>query len=469
MERAKKVLVVLPSAQSQEVLESYSKGRYEFHWLTDLNSPTLNTTNDPTNFKRFDPISYIDRAVKYVKENEIDAVFYFQDFSGLLAAIICEETGLRGPSIESVFLCIHKYYSRKTEPSELWFEAIELDSELKVQDISIKYPCFVKPPCLYLSMGMFEVRNETEMKEALTSCQTALRAWNATWRPLFEKYVDTNKYPLAVKDIVLAEELVPDGTEHTIEGWVDNQGEVHIWLSSDEGYFMKPQKTVDGYFMPSQAKKSIVKKMEAVASRVVKNHSLRDTFFNVEMWCRKGGKDITVTEINNRCAFIYHHLYNRVYGTSSCHAALHLACGEYEKVMKLCPAKMLSQNQQEGRSALVGGRFLVQVHVHCERKAAEVIDFEAVKNIREWALHASEPDIFGSHGPGIDLRVDEDALLCPLGSFGCLVIVFHVFKPTLHEVVLRGEEVRNRLLKVKDVLPYEREKQYYQDCCGLSL
>ena len=469
MERTiKKVLVVLPSSQCQQILENYSEaGRYEFHWLTDPHSPTQNRTNDPTNFTTFDPIAYIDKAVKYVKENKIDAIFYIQDFPGLLAAIICEVTGLPGPSVESMFLCIHKYYSRMTEPSKLWFEAIELEnSESKLQDLSIKYPCFVKPPCMYNTMGTYEVRNETEMKEALASCHNALPAWNAVWRPLFEKYIDTKKYPLALKDVALVEELVQDGTEHTVEGWVDDKSNYHIWLTSDQGFFMKPRKTLEGCYIPSQARKSIVKKMEAVALRVAENHGLRHTFFNIEMWCRNGGREITVTEINNRAYFVFHHLYYQVYGTSSCFAALHLACGEYEEVTKLCATKL---HQQEGKGTLVGGQFYVQIHVHRERKAAEIINFEAARNLQEQALCSSELGLFVSHGSAINLKVDEHSILRPLGSSGYLTILFYVFKTTLHEVMIAGEEVRNRLVKVKDVLPYEREKEYYQDCCGLSL
>ena len=112
-----------------------------------------------------------------------------------------------------------------------------------------------------------------------------------------------------------------------------------IWLTSDEGYYTKPHRTVDGYFMPTQVPKSYVKSMEEVACKVASNHLLRDTFFNVEAWCRNGGEKITVTEINNRSAYIYHNLYMQIYGTSSVYAALHLACGEYKEVHKLSIAQ----------------------------------------------------------------------------------------------------------------------------------
>ena len=90
--------------------------------------------------------------------------------------------------------------------------------------------------------------------------------------------------------------------------------------------------------------------MEDVALKVARNHHLRDTFFNVEAWCRNDGEKITVTEVNNRLAYVYHHLYMHVYGTSCIHAALHLACGEYEEVHKLSIAQQPPANRVRGLS-----------------------------------------------------------------------------------------------------------------------
>ena len=459
MEKPKQVLVILPSLQSQTILEEYSQGRYEYHWFTDPNAPVLEGTNNPKVTKTFEPLKFVDRAVRYVKEHSIDAILYFHDFSGFLGSIICEKTGLPGPSIESTFLCIHKYYSRKAEPSNLWFEAIEL--EKNNWQGCMKYPCYVKAPCLFLSMSLFVVQNEKEMELALASCKRELPAWNALWKPLFEQYVDSQKYPLALKDTVIAEELVPDGTQHTVEGWVDDIGNFQVWMTSDEGYFMKPQKTLEGYFMPSQAPDPYIEQMEYVALSVARNHGLCSTFFNVEVWCRSGGKQITVTEINNRISFSYHHLYSKVYHTSNFHAALHLACGEYQKVCELSPNKMQ-------KNPLVGGLFFVQIHINRKHKASEVINFEAAKDLELQIPHDTAPYLFASHGPGIDLSVDESTLLQPLGTCGILVTTFNVFKPTFGEVLQIGEDVRNKLLKKKEVLPHEREVEYYNQCCGLS-
>ena len=390
----------------------------------------------------------------YVRDHEIESVVFFHDFTAFVAAIVCQETGLPGPGIESSFLCVHKYYSRQVEPSALWIEAIELDKD--DWSMRIKYPCCIKPPCMFLSVGIFIVNNEKEMKAALESCRKEVPQWNNIWRSLFEKYIDTKKYPLALKDMVIAEEAVQSGMQHTIEGWVDGEGRTHIWLTSDEGYFTKPQRTLEGYFMPTQVPQHYVKSMEEVAVKVASNHLLRNTFFNVEVWCCNGGKKVVVTEINNRVAYVYHNLYLQVYGTSNVYAALLLACGKYKAVLY-----MSSAFTRRPPANLVGGLFFVQVHLQEEEKASDVIDFQAAKSIQKEASDTSEPDVMSNHGPGIDIVVEEDSILYPLGSFGVLVATFNIFKPTFSEVIKKAEEIRKAIIKRQDILPHSRETEYY--------
>ena len=454
------VLVVLPTPYIRNILENYNTdGTYEFHWFTDPSPPKIDGSNVPEITTEFNAVDFVARAVEYVKKHKIETVIGYYDLPAFIAAIICEETGLRGPSIESSFLCCHKYYSRQAEPSDLWFEAIELDKD--DWSTRIKYPCCVKAPCQFRSMCIFMVNNESEMKAALESCRKELSFWSLIWRSLFEKYVDTKKYPLALKEMVIAEEAVQDGTQHTIEGWMDGKGNPYIWLTSDEGYYTKPHRTVDGYFMPTQVPKSYVKSMEEVACKVASNHLLRDTFFNVEAWCRNGGEKITVTEINNRSAYIYHNLYMQIYGTSSVYAALHLACGEYKEVHKLSIAQKPPAN-------MVGGLFLVQVHVKESEEASKLIDFQAAKNLQK-EVPNNQADVMSNSGPSINLIVKKDAMINPVGSCGVLVATYNIYKPTFYELLKRAEEVRKTFVKSQDVLPQNREAEYYLDICGLKL
>ena len=74
----------------------------------------------------------------------------------------------------------------------------------------------------------------------------------------------------------------------------------------------------------------------------------------------------------------------QIYGTSSVYAALHLACGEYEEIHKLSIA-------QKQPADMVGGLFLVQIHVKQAEEASKLIDCQV--------------DVMSTNGPGINLIV----------------------------------------------------------------
>ena len=93
-------------------------------------------------------LSCVDGAVKYVKENAISAVVLGHDLSTIVASVVCQISGLRGPSLVSTFLCLHKYYSRKACGDDLWVDYINLDDSVEIWQSKMKYPCFLKPPFL---------------------------------------------------------------------------------------------------------------------------------------------------------------------------------------------------------------------------------------------------------------------------------------------------------------------------------
>ena len=128
---------------------------------------------------------------------------------------------------------------------------------------------------------------------------------------------------------------------------------------------------------------------------------------------------------------------------------------------------------------MVGGLFYVHIHTKEEQIASEVVNFEQAREIQRKMLKmspipndknnrslktdsGSDFDVVGCLGPGIDLNVMEDFVIRPLGSAGRLVAAFNIFKPTFKEVLQRAEEVRTKLIKNQEALPYDREDEYYQ-------
>lgn len=127
-----KALVVLPSKSDRHEGSLISDGKeYELHCL-EISEEAKETvlSEDYVSFLR-EPgtiTSYIDRAVEYAKDKAITGVIAGHDSASIVAAAVSERCSLPGPSAESMFLCFHKYYSRRTEESKLWFDYILLDS-----------------------------------------------------------------------------------------------------------------------------------------------------------------------------------------------------------------------------------------------------------------------------------------------------------------------------------------------------
>ena len=214
---------------------------------------------------------------------------------------------------------------------------------------------------------------------------------------------------------------------------------------------MKPEKTVDGYFMPCQMPQEAIESMGEVSKQVAKIHGLKNTFFNVEVWYRHGGSRVDVTEINNRITLSYHDMYSQLFQTSPYYGALHLACGEADKVLDICPSK-------KSQSVLaVGGVFFMHAHVSGETKASEIIDYQAVRDHARW----QKEGVLCSSGPGVDIGIPEESVIKKTGIAGVLIGTFTVFRPTFKEMLDKADKVRAMIFKKPEVLPCEREEEYY--------
>ena len=87
--------------------------------------------------------AYVDNAVAYIKQHGISHVLFTSDLGSIAGAVICERTGLPGLTVEFQFLCLHKYYTRKAEPSKLCFDYIDLNDG-NVWKAKVWYPCYIK-------------------------------------------------------------------------------------------------------------------------------------------------------------------------------------------------------------------------------------------------------------------------------------------------------------------------------------
>lgn len=420
----KNILVVLPMPQDKSVLKNYTDC-FNLHWLTDENFKF----QQPKPFKpdsKFELVKYTERCSEYIKNNNIEGIFYSHDLASMVAGILCERHNLPGPSFESMFLANHKYYSRSNESSPIDFNYIDIETGEWNNNKEI-YPCYIKPPTLMSSLLQFKIESKKDLQQVLDKIRPELLPWSNMFSPFFREYVNLKKYPLAVQNIVLAEELVTGAREFIIEGWTDKNGKAKIWAVTDSNYFGDAPHTIDYYMTPSRQSPESIKKMIDYSIDVVNIHGIKNGFWNVELWL-KGGTYF-LTEVNGRASSIWQKFYQGVYEKSLYKAMLHLCCGDIDLCLEETP---YSSEKRE----LFGGQY--HLSTFGEGKANLFLDFEKANLLDGYLM---------------ELCLDEDFYIRQLRTRGVRLAMFYLFGDDLTELASKARDLRHILLKQPELSP----------------
>ncbi|MEK8021262.1 MAG: hypothetical protein VSS75_030685 [Candidatus Parabeggiatoa sp.] len=415
------VFVVLPFSRDWQWLRKY-QDKYQFHWLKEpgFRSPTI--------CPKFDLVKYVEKCSDYIRYHNIQAVLYSHDLASLVAACLCEKHGFIGPNVESMFLCLHKYYSRHQEIEPIWFDYIDFRSEDWQQKL-IHYPCYIKPAFLIWTLLQYRIHSFSELEMALGTIKLELPSWFNTYYDFFNQYVDTRKYPLAVKDMMVVEELVTNASQHVVEGWATPDGTLHVWAVSDSNYYLGSALSIDNYSTPSRMPTHAQQEMIRHALEIVHRHGVTGGFWNVELWWQEG--KCKTTEVNGRSSSVWQNLYLGVYGKSLYQAMLHLSCGYLNELYLESPYSLRSD------ALCVGGQF--HVITYAEGLATELFDFEFIH---------SRADL------KITLLIEENDWVFQTRTSGACLAYFELFGENYESICYEAETLRRRMVKQPDCSPW---------------
>ena len=392
------VLIPCPSQRDRNALAGMSEHRFHL-----LDAPLNPRTPSP----ELDLLAYTDRCRDYIKAHSIDAVFYSRDVADIVAAVLCEEFGFPGPSVESVFVCLHKYYGRQYEPQPVRCEPIDLADE---QPAVTRYPCYLKPPWLNLGILGFKLDSDDDLQRALAVARREYPAWSPLYLPFFERYIDCEKFPLANREIMLVEDFV-DGPQVTVEGWVADTRPA-LWAITDTNTY-PGTRIIDNFSLPSRQPAHIQELLAQQALEAIGNIGLNNGFFNIEFWCHDNA--VTLTEVNGRAATCFYHLYRRCLGACVYEAGLTLAGGQR-------PQPPLRQTD------VVGGQF--NFITFGEDMAENLFDFTQAREVADLTIYVE---------PGQEIR--------PVSEFGVVLAQIDLFGPSYAAIHAEAEALRRRLLK----------------------
>jgi hypothetical protein len=317
----KKVAVILPSKQDRHYLDALAS-EYELHYLYDEHwSPYVEES------PKFDAVAYKNRVIDQLRAESIDAVVFSHDFASLVGAIAAEAVGLPGPSVESTFLSLNKYYFRQhcdTGVRHAFCDVRALRARLR----DCRLPIYVKPTSLFFSVMQHVVRSRDDIDPVCDEIERNLPAWNRKYRALFDAYLDRGRYPLAADDVLLLEEVVEFKTQVAVEGWCDEAGQPHLWCVSDNNYRVdeRANSWLDNNAIPSACDRATRQRLIDRAVDTVRALGIKSNFWNVELWITPDDA-IKVTEVNGRMIGSMSNLYRAVHGRVQYPYVVNLALG----------------------------------------------------------------------------------------------------------------------------------------------
>jgi len=329
-------ILVVCARQRDHVALQLLDSDYRIHFLDiDLNT-RFNSFN-------FDILRYLDEAADYIDKHKIDGIFFASDVGSIIAAILCEKFALPGPSLESAFLCYHKYYTRQHFKSPICYRALDIE-ELQSLDPSPGY--YLKAPTSALGVLGFTIRNEDDLALAISISEGEIQAMTQSMVPLFEKYLNRDKYPYAFLPIMVLEELL-EGEQITLEGYV-RAGEIDFTVITDTNTF-PGSCLIDNFSLPSALNDEMHERIFDRARGDIENLNLDNSFFNIEYFV--SDDSLELIEINCRACFAFYRLYKETYGLDIYRAALELCLGKKPDIvlnLKQCGAQFNLTTQKEG-------------------------------------------------------------------------------------------------------------------------
>ena len=349
--------------------------------------------------------------------------------ASVVASVICQRTGLKGPSLESTFCSLHKYYSltRKTENSPLWFDYISIDDPKEEWKKKVRYPCILKAPFLMACWGMSRIDNESEMEKALVALGTLVAPFLTGYQEFFSKYLDLTKYPLAVENIAVVEEVVERCDQYCIEAWVDDSGKFTLYNTMEE---IMGSKHLLCYAYPQfRLDENTLQKLIQITEEIKVRFALCNTFYDIEVW-KRNDKFILV-EVNCRIAYADNYLYGKMWGVSEYKAAVYLACGQIDKVIMETPPNFTYHDGD-----LIGGSFLI--HTVGEGSGQDFIDYKYAKD------GCIVDNVFTSTGPGMLIFVSEESQIKQTSTSGVVIGRFWIMDRNVKDFFRRAREVTHK-------------------------
>lgn len=261
----------------------------------------------------------------------IDAIVGYWDFPTILMMpILRRRYGLRGPSLESVLRCEHKYWARllqrKIAPDIVPpFACVDPFAEDAAATPPLPFPFWIKPVKSHSSILGFKVRDAGEYRHALQAIRDGIG-------PLAENVNRIAAHADLPSEVAaadgwkcIAEGIISSGRQCTLEGFVHaGKPEVYGIVDSIRG---ANRSSFERYEYPSTLPNTVQRRMTDAAKRIIAATGLDDSPFNMEFFWNRRTDRIWVLETNARISKSHGPLFEKVDGVPNNEVMIDIALG----------------------------------------------------------------------------------------------------------------------------------------------
>lgn len=299
---------------------------YAFHGLLDYDQIVT--------ARRFDMEALLDKARATLRAfpEPFDAIVGYWDFPTIqMMPILRREFGLRGPTLESVLRCEHKYWARieqaKVVPDEVpRFELVDPFDDTAAENVALPYPFWIKPVKAHSSLLGYRIRNRADLDLALAEIRAGIHRF-AEPLDIIMSYANLPADIAAIDGTkCIAEEIISNGRQCTLEGYAfKGDTEVYGIVDSIRG---PNRSSLERYEYPSALPSRIQERMKASACAVIRSVGLDDTPFNMEFFFREADDSIALLEINARISKSHSPIFDKVEGVPHKEVMIDIALGK---------------------------------------------------------------------------------------------------------------------------------------------
>ncbi|MFP4257562.1 MAG: acetyl-CoA carboxylase biotin carboxylase subunit family protein [Desulfovermiculus sp.] len=302
---------------------------YTFHGLLDP-SEVLDTYDFPI----ADMLNRADGQLRrWQKESgeEIDGIGAYMDFPvSTMLPLLCDRFGKRGPSLEGMLKCEHKYWSRLVQQEVIpehipCFQPFDPFEKNVFECIDLELPFWIKPIKATGSLLGFRIENREDFDRAIPQIRSQIHLISEP----FNYILDQADLPLEVFGVpghfCLAECII-GGWQCTLEGY-SFEGRVEpigiidsIRYENGISFFR--------YEYPSTLPEVIQNQMVEITRKVIPHIGYDNAAFNIEYYWNREQDKIWLLEINTRVSQSHSDIFEKVDGQSNQQVTVQVACGE---------------------------------------------------------------------------------------------------------------------------------------------